>query len=129
MEDATRHAGSKPQPARKARVKTRGQRMSDHVATALLVYTALLIFVTMKALEQGGGSTSLLPYFSLIVLVAAIIPACRKLEYRWLALDDAGTSDHREQSSRFTLDLLLLWLLAIGLPFGLTALAKLAFAV
>lgn len=62
------------------------RRMSDHIAYALLVNTALQIFVTMGALKSKGGS--LLPYFALVILVAAIIPACRRFEHRWNRLSD-----------------------------------------
>ena len=55
--------------------------MSDHVAYALLVYTGLQIFMTVKALT--AGMSSILPYMALIILVAAIIPACRWFERRW----------------------------------------------
>ena len=69
------------------------RRMSDNIAYALLVYTALQIFVTMEALR--GQSQSLLPYLALIVLVAAIIPACRRFERRWERLDDdAAAGNH-----------------------------------
>lgn len=93
--------------------------MSDNIAYALLVYTGLQIFVTMQAVK-GSSKGSVLPYLALIVLVAAIIPACRRLERRWEYLDDA---DAHEPGLRhaFRRDQLLLWLLAVGLPFVLTA--------
>lgn len=94
------------------------RRMSDNIAYALLVYTALQIFVTMEALKGEGGS--LLPYFALIVLVGAIIPACRGFERRWNRLNDGQAGDPAF-ASRFRRDRLALWLLAIGLPFALTA--------
>ncbi|MEP0189125.1 MAG: hypothetical protein ABJP70_04410 [Erythrobacter sp.] len=108
-----------------ARAQSRDWRksMSDHVAYALLVYTGLQIFMTVKAL--GSGSSSILPYFALVILVAAIIPACRWFEKRWAGLDDDDASDPGF-SGQFRRDTLLLWLLAIGLPFLLTALAKAA---
>ena len=94
--------------------------MSDNVAYALLVYTGLQIFVTMHAIK-GSSSGSALPYLSLIVLVAAIIPACRRFEKRWEGLSDVAAADPvlRPLSRR---DQLFLWLLAIGLPFLLTGL-------
>ena len=95
--------------------------MSDNVAYALLIYTGLQIFVTVHALE--GGSSSLLPYFALVVLVAGIIPACRRFERRWLDLSEAEAHDP-SFSVAFKRDLLALWGLAIGLPFLLTALFK-----
>ena len=95
------------------------KRMSDNIAYALLVYTALQIFVTMGALEGKGGS--LLPYFALVVLVAAIIPACRRFERRWEALSDEQAAD-LSLRGYYRRDQAFLWLLAIGLPFVLTGL-------
>ncbi|MEL7189135.1 MAG: hypothetical protein AAGK17_06245 [Pseudomonadota bacterium] len=99
--------------------------MSDHVAYALLVYTGLQIFVTIKALSQGVSS--ILPYVALVVLVAAIIPACRWFERRWAGLSDAEAAD-LQFASAFRRDITALWVLAIGLPFGLTAIFKMMFA-
>ncbi|MEO0061461.1 MAG: hypothetical protein RLZZ08_21 [Pseudomonadota bacterium] len=97
------------------------RRMSDHVAFALLGYTALQIFVTMQALKNESGS--ILPYFALIVLVAAIIPGCRWFEKRWDGLSDAEAHDPA-LGAAFRRDRLALWLCAMGLPFALTALFK-----
>jgi hypothetical protein len=97
------------------------RKMSDHIAYALLVYTALQIFVTMGALKTPG--TSLLPYLALIILVCAIIPACRRFERRWNRLDDLQASDPA-LAPQYKRDRLALWILAIGLPFALTALFK-----
>ncbi len=95
--------------------------MSDNVAYALLVYTGLQIFVTIGALKEG--TSTILPYFALIVLVAAIIPACRAVEARWRYLNDAEAHDPA-LSGQFRRDQAMLWLLAIGLPFLLTGLFK-----
>lgn len=90
------------------------KRMSDNIAYALLVYTGLQIFVTMGALDTKGGS--ILPYFTLIVLVVAIIPACRRFEKRWNRLSDVQAAD--PQFVRFyRRDQIWLWAMAIGLPF------------
>jgi hypothetical protein len=97
------------------------RKMSDHIAYALLVYTALQIFVTMGALKAQEGS--LLPYLALIVLVGAIIPACRRFERRWNRLSDEQAADPA-LAGYYRRDRLALWLLAIGLPFALTALFK-----
>jgi hypothetical protein len=97
------------------------RKMSDHIAYALLVYTALQIFVTMGALKGEEGS--LLPYLALIVLVIAIIPACRRFEKRWNRLDDVQAHDP-VFARNFRRDRLVLWLLAIGLPFALTGMFK-----
>ena len=95
------------------------RRMSDNVAYALLTYTGLQIFVTMGALKNGSGS--ILPYFALIVLVAAIIPGCRMFEKRWESLTDSQAANP-EFRDRFRRDQVILWLCAIGLPLALTGL-------
>lgn len=97
------------------------RKMSDHVAYALLAYTGLQIFGTMTVLEIGHGS--LLPYFALVVLVAAIIPGCRLFEKRWEGLSDSEAANP-EFADRFRKDRLLVWLFAIGLPFVLIGLFK-----
>lgn len=93
--------------------------MSDNVAYALLVYTALQIFVTVHAIKQVGSS--ILPYLALVVLVAGIIPACRWFEKRWRDLSDEEAADP-SLAGAYRRDQMLLWVLAIGLPFALTAL-------
>ena len=95
------------------------KRMSDNIAYALLVYTALQIFVTMGMLERKGGS--LLPYFALIILVAAIIPACRRFEKRWNRLSDAQSADP-QFATYYRRDQMWLWGLAVGLPFAVSGL-------
>lgn len=97
------------------------RKMSDNIAYALLVYTALQIFVTMGALKAEG--MSLLPYLALVILVAAIIPACRRFERRWNRLNDEQATDPA-LAAYYRRDRLALWLLAIGLPFALTAVFK-----
>lgn len=100
------------------------QSMSDHVAYALLVYTALQIFVTVKEIAVGGAS--ILPYLALVVLVAGIIPACRWFEKRWADLPENSVDD-RSIASAFRRDIITLWALAIGLPFLFTGLFRLIF--
>lgn len=109
------------QAAAPARVRDWRKVMNDHVAYSLLAYTALQIFVTVKALSDG--TSGLLPYLALIVLVAGIIPALRWFERRWVELDDAEAADEA-YAQAFRRDITGLWLLAIGLPFALTVLFK-----
>lgn len=97
------------------------RRMSDNIAYALLVYTGLQIFVTVGALKTG--SASMLPYMALVVLVAAIIPACRAFEARWLVISDEAAHDPAYRGA-YRRDQAFLWILAIGLPFALTGLFK-----
>lgn len=105
-----------------ATVRSRDWRkaMSDNVAYALLVYTALQIFMTIGAMKKFAHG-SMLPYLSLIILVAAIIPACRRFERRWDSLSDAQAAAP-ELRGWFRRDQAFLWILAIGLPFLLTGL-------
>jgi hypothetical protein len=98
------------------------KRMSDNIAFALLVYTGLQIFVTMSALKNEGSSV--LPYLALVVLVIAIIPSCRRFERRWNRLSDIQASDPG-LARYFRRDRFVLWVLAIGLPFAITAMARL----
>ena len=95
------------------------RKMSDNVAYALLVYTGLQIWVTMGTLKNGSGS--ILPYFALIVLVAAIIPGCRMFEKRWESLSDSQAANP-ELRDCFRRDQIVLWICAIGLPLVLTGL-------
>ena len=104
-----------------ASVRDWRKKMSDHIAYALLVYTALQIFVTVHALEGGGHS--ILPYLALVVLVAGIIPACRWFERRWDVLTDEQAEDPSYEKA-FRTDITRLWILAAGLPFLLTGLFK-----
>lgn len=97
------------------------KRMSDNVAYALLVYTALQIFVTMHAIEGTSGSA--LPLLALVILVAAIIPLCRKFEHRWNSMPEAALHDPALRTT-YRRDQTALWALAIGLPFILTGLFK-----
>jgi hypothetical protein len=109
-----------------ARTRDWRKAMSDHVAYGLLAYTALQIFVTVKALSEG--SSTALPYLALIVLVAAIIPVCRWYEKRWAVLSDAEAADPA-LAGEFRRDAAALWLMAIGLPFGLTLIFKMLLEV
>jgi len=97
------------------------RKISDHVAYALLAYTGLQIWVTMGALKTSSGS--ILPYFALIILVAAIIPGCRMIERKWEVLDDEQAIDP-DLAPLFKRDRLLIWAAAIGLPFVITGLFK-----
>ena len=115
-----------PQEVAQSRPRDWRKSASDHVAYALLVYTALQIFVTVHALRQGAPG--LLPYFALALLVIAIIPACRKFEKRWDTLSDEQAVDP-SYASAFRSDMFKLWAIALGLPFVLTGLCKLTFAM
>ena len=97
-----------------ARLRDWRKGMSDNIAYALLVYTALQIVLTMGVLRAQGASV--LPYVALVLLVGAIIPSCRRFERRWSRLDDVAALDPA-LAPRYRRDQLGLWALAIGLPF------------
>ena len=98
------------------------RRMSDHVAYALLVYTGLQIYVTMGALKTNHGS--ILPYFALVLLVVAIIPAFRLVERRWERLAESG-APAEELAPLLRRDLIALWAATIALPLIVTGVVKL----
>jgi hypothetical protein len=124
MVNSDKHAAGRVLPAKPARDWRKA--MSDHVAYGLLAYTGLQIFVTVKALAEG--SSTLLPYLALVVLVAGIIPVCRWFEKRWADLDDTQAVDPGFAAA-FRRDVLTLWALAVGLPFALTLIFKMLLEV
>lgn len=99
------------------------RKISDHIAYALLVYTLLQIFLTMATLQLSAGS--LLPCLALVVLVAAIIPACRRMERRWTGLSDHEATDPA-RAPAFRRDRARVWAAAFALPPLLTGLFLLA---
>lgn len=97
--------------------------MSDHIARALLVYAALQIFLTMSMASAGGSR--LLPYLTLGLLIAGVIPASRALERRWESLTDQEAADPR-RAGAFRRDRRLVWIVALGLPFLVVGLYRAA---
>lgn len=87
------------------------KRMSTHIAYALVVYTLLLIFEVSP--QMASKDMSILPYFVLVALVAAVIIPCRNLERRWQTIDARDDESH---SGQFTREVITLWVAAIGIP-------------
>lgn len=108
-------------PLRSGKSKSFARQMSDHVAMALVVYTLLLIFLVTPAIETKG--LSIVPYFLLILLVAAIIPLFRRLDRRWTMLDGSELS-YDSLKSRFNIDRAKLWIVAIAVPLILVSLFR-----
>ena len=100
------------------------KRMSDHIAVALVVYTLALIFVTMPSIETEGMST--FPLVLLVVLVGGIIPFLRYFEHRWMKFENSGQAQDGF-NTRFTIDRLVIWVVAIGVPFALSVACKAIF--
>lgn len=109
------HAAAKPHHWSK--------KMSDHIAFALLVYTGLNILLTVGAIKDTLHG-SILPYFSLVILVAMIIPGCRSLEHRWERLD-VSSMEEAELQRPYRRDRALVWIAAIALPLVITGAFKL----
>ncbi|WEK45679.1 MAG: hypothetical protein P0Y56_11635 [Candidatus Andeanibacterium colombiense] len=97
------------------------RKMSDHVAFALLAYTGLQIFVTMGALQNDGES--IVPFFALVLLVAAIIPGARMFEQRWAHLSDEEASDPA-LARAFRFDATKVWIAALSLPLIVTGIIR-----
>ncbi|MEW4467307.1 hypothetical protein AB1K62_05675 [Parasphingorhabdus sp. JC815] len=116
-------AAASHKPARKGRANGNdlpgpnvswSKKMSNNCAAALLVYTMLQIFFVLNFIKTEGMSIA--PYFGLILLVAVIIPFCRKYEKRWEKMDSTGLTAE-SLAARFRKDQIILWMLALGLPF------------
>ncbi|MEO5707851.1 MAG: hypothetical protein ABIT10_12935 [Alteraurantiacibacter sp.] len=122
MVKALNHTAGHTRPSTAAKLDWR-KRMSNHVAWSLLVYTAIQIVANAIMLKHGG-SASVLPYFALVLLVIAVIPAWRLLESRWTDLSDAQACDPA-LAGAFARDRALIWLAALGLPLLLTGFFKL----
>jgi hypothetical protein len=121
MEKALNHTAGRTQLS--AAAPDWRKQMSNHVAWSLLVYTALQIVANAMMLKHGG-SASVLPYFALVLLVVAVIPAWRLLESRWTDLSDAEAADPA-LAGAFARDRALIWLAALGLPLVMTGFFKL----
>ena len=76
----------------------------------------------MGALQ--GERASMLPYVGLVLLVGAIIPACRNCDRRWQGLSEGAAHDPEMERS-YRRDRRVLWALALGVPLALTGLLKL----
>ena len=88
-------------------------KISDNIAWALLVTTALLIFITMPKMKHAFDGISV--YLLLVVMVGAFIPVLRFFEHRWTDLPQEKA--HNEAlSGAFRRDQVLLWLLTVGVP-------------
>lgn len=97
------------------------KRMSDHIAYALVTYTLMLIFVVTPSMESKG--TTILPYFLLVFLVAAVIPSLRRFDHKWKSLEGSELGSEGLQT-RFAFDRIKLWVGAIGIPLLLATLFR-----
>jgi len=99
-------------------------KMSDNIAWALLITTALLIFITMPQLKHAIGGIG--PYLMLVVMVGAFIPVLQFFERRWARRDEREAHDP-SLSGAFRRDQAALWLLAAGVPLLMAAVLSIAF--
>lgn len=130
------HDGQNYGPKNHDRKKSFAQVMSDHVAYALVAYTLMLIFVVTPSVETKG--LSIFPYFLLVLLVGGIIPVFRWFEKRWpaegetagvaAATENGGISDGRIRR-RFATDRVLLWIIALAIPFLLALVCRTVMAL
>ncbi len=87
--------------------------ISDNIAWALLVTTALLIFISMPAMKYAFEGITV--YLLLVVMVGAFIPVLRFFEHRWTKLDDREAHDPALRGA-FRRDQVVMWLLTVGVP-------------
>ncbi|QTD56756.1 hypothetical protein [Parasphingorhabdus cellanae] len=102
------------------------KKMSNNCATALLVYTLMQIFFVLSFIQTKGMSIA--PYFGLVLLVAVIVPFCRKYEKRWQGVANSGLGE-QSLAARFRRDQVTLWILALGLPFVFVGIIKIIGAI
>tara|TARA_R100001129_G_C5263187_1_gene231847 strand:+ start:145 stop:507 length:363 start_codon:yes stop_codon:yes gene_type:complete len=98
--------------------------ISDNIAWALLVTTALLIFITMPKMKHAFDGITV--YLLLVVMVGGFIPVLRFFEHHWTRLDDTQAHDPSLRG-KFRRDQLALWLLTAGVPLLLALGFALAF--
>ncbi len=98
------------------------KRISNNIAAALVVYTLLLIFISIPAIDAGA---SMWPFMFLALLVAGIIPLFRKIDRRWRALA-SGKVIGVDLERLFFVDRIKLWGLALLIPAGLTLFCKIS---
>ena len=98
--------------------------VSDNIAWALLITTALLIFITMPKMKHAFDGITV--YLLLVAMVGGFIPVLRFFEHRWTRLDDARAHDPSLRGA-FRLDQAALWLLTAGVPLLLALVFALAF--
>ena len=103
---------TKPTDGRERQVDWRAA-ISDNIAWALLVTTALLIFITMPKMKHAFEGITV--YLLLVVMVGAFIPVLRFFEGRWRNLDDAAAHDLSRRGA-FQRDQVALWMLTVGVP-------------
>jgi hypothetical protein len=85
------------------------RRISRHIASALVVFAVLQIFVVAML----GGS--LLLHFGIIVSLGLFAVMGRALERRWTRLS-AGNLPEAGLATRFRMDILTLWGLSLLAP-------------
>ncbi|NKJ42551.1 MULTISPECIES: hypothetical protein [unclassified Novosphingobium] len=103
---------------RAIRIEAAHKRISNAVAYGLMVYTALQIFLTMRALEEADNT--LLPMLALVALVGAIIPLYRRMEKKWDATALRLVDDPAALAQALTRARLTIWAVSIGLPLLVT---------
>ena len=87
--------------------------ISNNIAWALLITTALLIFITMPRMKYAFEGITV--YLLLVVMVGLFIPVLRFFEHRWTRLDEREQHNPMLRGA-FRRDQIVLWLLTIGVP-------------
>ncbi len=90
------------------------KKMCGQVAWALVIHTLLLIFFVTTKMESD--SISIMPYFALVLMVAVYVVIGRWFDRRWRVLANSELSN-TSLGLRYRLDVTMVWLTAIGIPF------------
>lgn len=87
------------------------RKMNNNLAAALVLFTALQIFVISAVVATGAPT--LLYHMGIALLIAVVVPAARNMERRWAAFPEASGPNGAE---RFRRDQLKLWSATLFLP-------------
>ncbi len=97
------------------RARSLGNRMSRHVAAALLLFAVAQIWLVASAIEAGAHR--LISIAALLALIGVAIPYARLVERRWQRFGEQALPSPA-LSRRYRRDVARLWLLALLVPVG-----------
>lgn len=95
------------------RARRLGNQMTRHVASALLVFAVLQIWLVSSVIDLGAPRSTAVG--AMIVLIAAALPYARITERRWQSLGQHALPSPALMD-RFRRDVRLLWVLALIIP-------------
>lgn len=91
------------------------KRMCTHVAWALLVHTVLIIMLVGHRVADHAAT--MLGQMVVVAMIAMFVLIARDFHYRWRASPVQLSPEDERRIGRYRRDIILLWSLALGLPF------------